>query len=246
MGVASSTEDAAKTKKLRKSEKKKVRISRRSQASYDGPGSESSSNKCGSGGSADAKGQASNQSSSSLALLSDAMFHALIDDIDDDTGSFSSPVYSSTEEEFYHCIPNLHLARAEGRIIDMLEWLAAMRECDDEARASSTMEANNTMDHGDRMRAADLRNECLRGCEAQVQVSVENTLAVLSKERKGPNSKAVRHKMKQIQRKYEKLGLAVERRDPAAEHRQSALAALQGACTAALEALTIPTGKVFT
>ena len=83
----------------------------------------------------------------------------------------------------------------------------------------------------------------------------------LSTERKGPDSKVVRHRMKQIQRRCEKLGLDTARSDgrnkgedgsstgggegesAAAKRRESALLALIETCMTASEAILQPGGK---
>ena len=221
---------------------------------------------CGGGGSS--SGVADDGSVCGITSLSSALIDAFMDEIE---AIGDDPVdHSSLDEEFYSCVPELHHARAEARVLDMMEWLAAMQECSAEAdtvAVSGSTLANQREEH----RTAVLRHEMLRACESKVQKAAKASLSQLSKERKsmerkGLNSKAVRQKMKQIQRKCDKLGLETVRsegrhkhaaardgtggaangkeEDYAATKRQdAALVSLDDACGMASDALLHPAGE---
>ena len=278
MGVNQSSEDAVADvgngKKKQKKKQPKVRISRRHRKEEEGrvadPGGSigssvaeegSRSGDDGGGGDGGSGGNSSGGSDglSSFSSLSSALIDAFMDEINEgDEGLKMHP--SSLEEEFYSCIPELHLARAEGNILTVLEWLAAMQECSMEADESAVV-PSSAADQGELHRAAVLRHEILRASEAQVETAARAELSRLSKERKGPDSKVVRHRMKQIQRRCEKLGLDTARSDgrnkgedgsstgggegesAAAKRRESALLALIETCMTASEAILQPGGK---
>lgn len=78
----------------------------------------------------------------------------------------------NAEEQFYEGVQQLHLARGESRILDVLLWLAVLQECCQE------LELENVDGDG-----ASIMNEILQDCERMVLMEVKSLLANIYQER---------------------------------------------------------------